>query len=53
MDRFVVLAIAFGSGYANDSGIAVFLNDLTIIAPIHRPSRNLDLLIIQRNGFRF
>jgi hypothetical protein len=50
MDRFVVLALGFGTGYANDSGEAVFLNDLSTITPIHKSSTNLDLLIIQRDA---
>ena len=46
MYGLVVLALGFRTGNANDSGKAVFLNDLVIKAPIHSTSRNLDLIII-------
>jgi hypothetical protein len=51
MGGFVVLALDFASGYANNSGKAVFLYDLPTVAPIHKSSRNLDLIIIQRADF--
>jgi len=53
MDGLIVLALGFRTGNANDSGKAVSLNDLVLKAPIHSPSRNLDLLIFQRHSFGF
>ncbi len=46
MDRFVVFALAFGTGNANNSRIAVLLDDLPFHVPINPPSGNIDLLIL-------
>ena len=45
MDGFVVFALDFGTGNANNSGKAVLLDDLPICSPIHPPSGNNGLLI--------
>ena len=44
MDRFGVLVLGFGAGYADTNGITVFLNKLLVVTPVNTTSRNLNLI---------